>query len=87
MSAAGVQLTSDESCEVELLADRLAESTTAREQIAGELVVLRKLFARCRDYRYRLPPAVQRELDRFPRYSRTVEFHLKRASNELELEP
>lgn len=82
-----LSLTDDETMDAELLADTLADSALAREQVAAEIVILRKLFAACRRDRQRLPLNARRIVERFPRYSHTVQFHLARLSGQLELEP
>lgn len=90
MSSDGrVTLTDDETLEAELLADYLGGSLVAREQAAAELIILRKLYAACKRDRHRLPLNARRVIERFPRYGRTIEFHLALAerpsSSELDL--
>ena len=85
-SDARVTLTVDESTEVECLTELLERSSVSRMQMAAELVVLRKLYAACRRDRLRLPVRARLVIDRFPAYSRSVEFHLQ-STHYLELEP
>ena len=85
-SDARVDLTEDETVEAELIADTLADSPVARDQVAAELVLLRKLYAASRRDRHRLPINARRVIDRFPPYSRRIEFRLA-CTHYLELEP